>query len=126
MHHLLERLADLRARLLDDRERARADGLLRERRALRGERPQDDDRQRQHRHDLAQEGHAVHPRHLHVERHHVGPEPHEEVARLVRVRRGADDLEVGLRAQPAREDAADERGVVDDEDTDLRAHVDLR
>lgn len=46
-------------------------------------------------HDVLQERQAVHARHLHVERHHVGIEPLDLVARQQRVRGGADDLDAG-------------------------------
>jgi hypothetical protein len=81
-----------------------------------GHRADDDDRQRVVLHQLAQEGQAVHARHLDVERQHVGPVLDDHVAGDEGIGRPADHFDRRLAAQRVADHLAHDRRVVDDED----------
>ncbi len=80
-----------------------------------GVRRHHDDRRRPQPHDLFEEGQAVHPRHLDVERHDVGIELADHRPRLDRGGGGADHLDLRIAAQQRGDDAAHRRRIVDDE-----------
>ena len=108
------------ARFGDDVDRAGGQRLdARGRSGLR-HRAHDDHRQRMVRHQLAQEGQAVHARHLDVERDHVRLVLQDQVARDERIRREADHLHVRLGLERVGEHPPHDRGIVDDEDARLR------
>ena len=65
-----------------------------------------------------QRGNAVELRHLDVEHHHVGVGALDLVHRLAPGAQRGDQFEIGLRFDPAREQAAHDDGVVDDHDAD--------
>ena len=81
-----------------------------------GQRRDHHDRHGPHAHQPFEELDAVHARHLHVERQHVGIERLDLLARDDRVGRGAHDLEVGVARQDAGQHLAHECRIVDDED----------
>ena len=58
-------------------------------------------------HQLAQEGDAVHLRHLHVERDDVGFQVFDHLPCGKRLGRLADHLDLGIRGEDARERRAD-------------------
>ena len=83
-----------------------------------GQRRNDHRRRRHQRHEAFQEGHAVHFRHLDVERDDVGSQFHQEVASAVRVGRLPDHFDFGVLRQPDRQDLPHHGGVVDDQHAD--------
>jgi hypothetical protein len=103
------------ARLVDDVGGAGAEQLVV---ATAGVAAHHDHRQRERRHDVAQELIAVHARHVDVEQHHVGRVLHEAVARLVGIAGLGDDLDVAGAAQRRAQDLTERRRIVDDEDAD--------
>ena len=68
--------------------------------------------------ELAQDAEAVELWHLDVERHHVRVEAFDGFERTDAVAGRADDLDVSFRLQHARQRAADDRRIVDDEESD--------
>jgi hypothetical protein len=90
--------------------------------ALGGERADDDHGHGVMLHQAAQEREPVHAGHLDVEREHIGLEGEDLVARHVRVGRGADDRDAGLLAQLVAEHAPNQRGIVDDQHSDVVRH----
>ena len=78
-------------------------------RAFARERGDHDHRQRAHRHQVAQEVEAVHARHLHVQRDHVGRVLADALDGQQRVGRGAEQHHVGLRPDHARQEGAHDR-----------------
>ena len=76
----------------------------------------DDDRRRLPRHQDAEEGEPVHPRHLQVERDDVGLEQRGELERLFAVGRLAHDLDLRVVREHVGDVSAVVRRVVDDEE----------
>ncbi len=115
--HLVD---DVVRRLGDEIDRADLKRLERHLGADLGERGDHHDRHRAQRHDLAQEGHAVHERHLDVEGDDIGMKRLDALARDVRIGRGADHLDLRIGRQQRRQQLPHQRGIVDDENTYLR------
>ena len=72
-------------------------------------------------HEDFQERDAVHPRHLDIEREHVGLELDNFVPRDKRVDRCADDFDLRIRIERVAGQLAHDRGVVHDENADFAA-----
>ncbi len=78
----------------------------------------DDHRERLLRHDLSQEGQAVHARHFEIEDDDVRDLLLDPARGDERIGRGTQDFDVGRRLQDAAQGLADGGRVVDDEDAD--------
>ena len=104
------------ARLGDEIDRAELERL--EDAAVAGARRDRDHRRRQIRHQPAQEGEAVHHRHLQIERDDVRPMPHHLLDAVLAVDRRATTSISRRRRQHPRDRHAVVRGIVDDEGTE--------
>jgi hypothetical protein len=102
-------------RLRQHVDRPCLEGVERRLRAGLRQRTHDHHRQRMVLHQDPQERQAVHPRHLEVERQHVGIEPGDLLSGHVGVARRAHHLDLGIRRERVGDRLADERRVVDDE-----------
>ncbi|MPL90517.1 hypothetical protein SDC9_36569 [bioreactor metagenome] len=102
-------------RLADALDRAKRQRLERRARALLRLARYHHHRQRAQPHQLFEEGEPVHPRHLDIERQHIGLQRLDQVARLVGVGGLAHDLEPRIGPQHRPDQAADRRRVVHDQ-----------
>ncbi len=118
---LLEPRGDAPARLGDEVERPQLEGL--EDAAVAGPRRHRDHRRRQIDHQPAEEGEAVHDRHLEVERDHVRPMLHHLLDAVLAVDGRGDDLDAPIRLEHPREGHAVVGRVVDDERADGDGHA---
>src|SRR5690606_13405435 len=116
LHHRLRVTA--RCGLRDDLHRAERKRVQCGLAVRRGHRAEDDDRYRGVHHQSLEQVDAVHARHLDIERDHVGRQPEDLFARVVRVLGHAHDFDVVLGGQLALQDRAYDGRVVDDEDPD--------
>ena len=99
-------VGDVVRRLGDEVDGADFERLERDLGARLGQRGEHHHRHRPQRHDLAQERHAVHVRHLDVERDDIGIERLDALARFKRIGGGADDLDLGILRQQRGQAAA--------------------
>jgi hypothetical protein len=72
-------------------------------------------------HQLAQKRDAVHPRHFHIQRDHVGDLVADARGGDVRVRGDAQHLDLRIRLQHGGQRVADRGGVIDDQNADFFA-----
>ena len=93
------------------------DGVHRRLRARLRQRTHDHHRQRMMLHEDPEKREAVHPRHLEVERQHVGIEGDDLLAGHVGITGGTHHLDLRILAQGVADRLADERRIVDDEDS---------
>ncbi|MHC2840336.1 hypothetical protein ACVINU_003270 [Bradyrhizobium diazoefficiens] len=110
-----QRLPRVDLRLRHDVDRARLERFEHHVRAFFGQRGADDHRDRTLRHDLAQERHAVHARHLDVEDHDVGDLVLEAARGCERVGRGPHHLDVRIVIEDRLKDLAHRRRIVHDQ-----------
>lgn len=80
------------------------------------------DRDRPLRHQLAEEGNAIHARHLHIERDDIGDLLLQLPCRHEGVRCDRHDLDIGILLQYMGQRLADAGGIVDDENADFLSH----
>src|SRR5437899_986635 len=87
-------------------------------------RTDDDDGKLVSPHDLAQGLHAVHARHLQIERDHMRMQFFNLLQPEFAVHGRADDLDPGIAFDDLRDQLAHQCGIVDDQDSYRRAHAD--
>jgi hypothetical protein len=115
--HLLPALLDVEGRLADEIDGAHLQGLEGHVRALLRQGRDHDHGHGAEPHDPFQERQAVQPGHFDIQGDHVRVEGLDLLARDQGIRGNADDLDLGIAGQELAQNLADERGIVDDQDS---------
>ena len=119
---ILEEFGDIHPWLEDDVDGARLQRLHQGFGAFLRERRAHDNRDRALRHNLPQEGDAVHARHFDIERDDVGQVVLNTLRRDEGVGRRAHDADVRIALEYADQGLAHRGRVIDDQNLDLTAH----